>query len=260
MRKRKPDIAKASFKDWLLPLRLVIILGIISFSLFFLFLQLEGVLKALDYFKVKAVTVLGSQAGGAGDFSYLKGRNIFDIDLEKEAERISGSYPIYKKVRLVRVLPDRLFVDFIKRTPLAYIKLDRLFLVDEDGVLLDAPSAEELPFPVITGLQSKISAASSGRKCKLVELSVALDIIRQACRNKGLKDYLIEKVDVANLSAAALFIGTLEVKLGQENLKEKMNILAGLLSQTKSDQDNIEYIDLRFKEPVIKFKNAPTTK
>jgi hypothetical protein len=48
----------------------------------------------------------------------------------------------------------------------------------------------------------------------------------------------------------------LEVKIGQGDISDKMRVLGELFIQLKKDLSNIKYIDLRFKEPVIKFKNA----
>jgi hypothetical protein len=47
-----------------------------------------------------------------------------------------------------------------------------------------------------------------------------------------------------------------QVKIGQDEIKNKMNILSNLIASVKKDLGNIAYIDLRFKEPVIKFKNV----
>jgi len=46
--------------------------------------------------------------------------------------------------------------------------------------------------------------------------------------------------------------------MGSGDIKNKMAFLAGLLAQARSDVFNFKYIDLRFKEPVIKLKNDKT--
>ena len=50
--------------------------------------------------------------------------------------------------------------------------------------------------------------------------------------------------------------GLLEVRLGADNIEEKVAILGGIFTQGKFDLGNIKYIDLRFKGPVIKNKDA----
>jgi hypothetical protein len=46
------------------------------------------------------------------------------------------------------------------------------------------------------------------------------------------------------------------VRIGEGSIKQKMMILGGLLIQAEKGLQNIKYIDLRFKEPVIKLNNA----
>jgi hypothetical protein len=48
----------------------------------------------------------------------------------------------------------------------------------------------------------------------------------------------------------------LEVRIGTDNIKNKMMMLAGIFLQSKNDILNIKYVDLRFKDPVIKLRDA----
>ncbi len=231
-------------------------LATIVFLLFFLFLVYIGqALKHLDYFKIKYIL---SEGDSRIELAHLKGQNIFAVDLIRESRYISSLYPDYRKVKLIRVLPDRLFVDFIRRRPLAYVKLYRYFCVDEDLVLFDMPRQLEDPdLPIILGLDTKIFGARPGVRCAINELALSINIIKEVKMNKALKDYKIKVIDVANINNASFFISDgLEVKINPENMKAKINILASLLAQAKADASNIKYIDLRFKEPVIKLKDA----
>ena len=47
-----------------------------------------------------------------------------------------------------------------------------------------------------------------------------------------------------------------EVRTGMNNIRQKMMILAGLVTQERKEWINIKYIDLRFKEPLIKLNNV----
>jgi hypothetical protein len=49
---------------------------------------------------------------------------------------------------------------------------------------------------------------------------------------------------------------SLEVKIGQDNVKERIAILSGVIAQSRNDLANIKYIDLRFKDTVIKFNDV----
>jgi hypothetical protein len=47
-----------------------------------------------------------------------------------------------------------------------------------------------------------------------------------------------------------------EIRIGNDNIKQKVSALNALFTQLMNDPGNIRYIDLRFKEPVIKFRDV----
>jgi len=234
-------------------------------------------LRGMDCFRVKQVFTRCADKllpADSGEFRYLKGRNIFKIDLAGEAANISRFYPTYKKIRLTRFLPDEIVIDLLKRQPLAVIKSSRQFLIDDNLVLFELPAqAKDLSLPLICGLEKKLNGARSGTRLAYPELILALDIIKKAKANNGLKDYPIARVEVAALGDTSVFMlvqkglpdytnmnpqdyaAMIEVKLGQEDINRKVSVLATLLKQVRNSLANIKYIDLRFKEPVIKLKN-----
>jgi len=58
--------------------------------------------------------------------------------------------------------------------------------------------------------------------------------------------------DAAN---ASLYLGgELEVRIGSGKIDNSLQILSSLLRQVGNGVSNIDYIDLRFKDPVIRFK------
>lgn len=240
-----------------------IITVIIFLALFFITGYIYRILGASDYFKIKEII---TREQNSADLSYLKGKNIFAVDLEGESRYISESFPNYGKINLVRVLPDRIFVDFVERQPRALLKLYKYFALDKDGVLF-TPSAQDLQadLPVISGLETKIFGPKPGKKYSLKEINLVLNIIKEMNMNKALKDYKIKKIDVANPSNSTVFIAfahsnqpqeLLEVRIGGEGIKDKFTVLGGIITQEKLSLNKIRYIDLRFKEPVIKLKDG----
>jgi cell division septal protein FtsQ len=234
--------------------RFFIIAAVIFFIGWLAVTSVVKTLKTLDYFKIKEVIV--SQPDIV-NFPYLKGQNIFSVDLKKEAGYIFELYPNYKRIKIIRILPNRLFINFISRKAVGWIKLYRYFAVDEEGVLFDMSMLPQMDSPIILGLETKLFAPKVGRRYNLKELALALEIISQIRRSGPLKDYKVITVDVTHPAAAAFFIwGGLEIKVGQDNLKDKIAALNILLTQIKNDLANIRYIDLRFKEAVVKFKDG----
>ena len=229
-------------------------------------------LTTSDYFRVKDVA--GPDLS-SGEISRLKGKNIFLLDLPGEAMNISKSCPDCLRVRLARVLPDRLFAQFIKRNPVALVKLYRYFAVDQDGVFFESSlSPQDSGLPLITGLEGKLSGIKPGKGHKSKEMFLALAIIKEAAKFRNLRSYRIQRIDAVNADDITIFIPVgpepalyldwqapqrqkiLEVKISQGNIVEKIAIMSGLINQEKERLGDIKYIDLRFNEPVIKFKDA----
>jgi len=255
-----------------LPTRFLVFSLIILLALFFILGYIWRVLSTSDYFLVRDVTA--NEVTGI-DLSYLKGKNIFSLNLAGESANIARHCPDCSRVRLARIIPNRIFVEFVKRRPLALIKLYRYFAVDADGFIFSSSlQPQDSGLPVILGLETKIFGPKAGNRYNNKELSVALLILKEAGKNRLFRDYKIQKVNVAGIDNITIQIpvsrgqntyanwkapdknGFLEVKIGQGNIGDKVAIMAGLINQEKQNLDNIKYIDLRFKEPVIKFKDA----
>lgn len=252
----------------------VFIIDIIVFvAVIYLLSYFTRMIMNADYFKIRNIIYLEKNNG---DFSYLAGKNIFNINLKKESMRLSAFYPYYKKVRLIRILPDKIYIDFLRRVPIARVSLYRNFYVDEEMFLFEFPEAGiVLDLPVIYGLEKKFFAIKPGKRCNVPELEAALEIIKEVRANKALDKFNIKRIDLRS-QADAIVLGTLtlpalnsirvpgnaqyfsilEIRIPQDNIKSKIGILTSLFSQDNDNLRKIKYIDLRFKEPVVKFKNA----
>lgn len=247
-----------------LPLKLIASACVSVIALIFFSITVTQALKKSDYFKIREIVYKES---GPLNLSHLAGRSIFSLNLKEEAETAIKIYPMYKKITLVRVMPNRIFADALKRKPLAYIKLDKYFYIDDEAVIFQMPEQQEiLRLPQIFGLDKKISGALPGKKYNIKELNLALEIIKETARNPKLKDYNIKKIDLIGPGNISFFVNfireegavpkILEIRAGFDNIEEKINVLGALFAQIKEDYKRIKYVDLRFKEPLIKFSDV----
>lgn len=257
-----------------LPIKIIIILAIILVVISLLIGYIWGVLTTSDFFSVRQVIVRNSGIS----FDYLKGRNIFSLDLSGQSRKVSLDCPDCRKARFTRVLPNCIFVDLLKRQPLALVKFYKDFAIDEQGVLFYPDAAvEEAGLPVIYGLETKIFAPKPGIKYKRAELELALTILKEFKANKTFRGFTLKRIDVANGQSAGFFILLpkqavdtkpapqsewigFEVRTGETGIREKMIILGGLIMQARKEWGNIKYIDLRFKDPVIKLLTVNNAK
>ncbi|MDD5108074.1 MAG: cell division protein FtsQ/DivIB [Candidatus Omnitrophica bacterium] len=255
-----------------LPVRIVFVLAIILLAISFVIGYIWKALTTSEFFSVKQIIVRNSDIS----FNYLKGRNIFSLDLFGQSRKVSLGYPDCRKVRLTRVFPNCIFVDFLKRQPVALVKFYKNFVIDDQGFLFYPElTVEEAQLPVIYGLETKIFAPKAGVKYNRPEVELALTILKEFKVNKGFTGFTLKKIDVSNLQSAGFFLLLpkraadytnpnpvtewmgFEVRIGEANIREKMMILGGLIMQARKEWPDIKYIDLRFKEPIIKLNNKP---
>jgi len=251
------------------PTKIIFSLVIILLAIALLIGYIWKVLTSSDYFTVKQVVVRNSGVS----FDYLKGKNIFTLNLRNESWRALIGCPDCRKVRFARIFPNCVFVDFLKRQPVALVKFYKYFSMDDQGIFFyPSGSAEELTLPVIYGLETKIFGPKPGVRYNRPEINLGLSIIREFRGNKVFRGLTIKRIDLGNTENAGFFVLLprqvpdfsraspkaewlgFEVRIGENNIKEKMIILSGLMIQSAKELPNIKYIDLRFKEPVIKFQ------
>jgi len=258
---------KRKFK---LPLKFISITGIILLAFSLLLGYIWKVLTTSDFFAVKQVLVRNS----GESFDYLKGSNIFRLNLNNESQKALSKCADCRKVRFLRILPNCVIVDFLKRKPVALAKFYKIYAIDQQGVFFNpVGSAEEAGLPVVYGLETKIFAPKAGIRYKRPEIDLVLSVIQEFSANRGLRPFTLKRIDVSSLQSAGLFVMLpkrvvdytkpfvqgewfgFEVRIGEGSIKQKLMILGGLLMQADKEWGNIKYIDLRFKEPVIKLNN-----
>lgn len=211
--------------------------------LLFLALSLLRYLLNSDYFKIK-------------DSPYFSGKSIFKLDLNKEARRLSQIYPDYQIITIKRFLPDRITVDFLRRRAIAILQLSEDFYVDAAGVLFCPDNEQEEDLPIVRGLQKRIAHPQIGVKYNDKFLQAALNFIEKINQDKNLTRVLsIREVNLANPNDIFIVMHSgSQIKLGGVwSLNKDLSILQRLLNQIP-DLAKVEYIDLRFKEPVVKYK------
>jgi cell division septal protein FtsQ len=213
------------------------------------------------FFTIREIKIKGNRQI---EIPGLLGRNIFCVDLRRPAVSAIRRYPQYCRIRVYRVLPDRIYVDFSERKPLACVKSERPMLVDEFGFLFRVPEGAQPvgDLPVIEGLGSKLKLSSSGKRQSLAQLQLALSVIKGFQAYPALAALRLKRVEIDGAGAVAGIEfkkdipgeREIQVKFGSERISEKVGLLATIFGHYSGDPGEINYIDLRFSEPVIKYR------
>jgi cell division protein FtsQ len=113
---------------------------------------------ASERLRVSKVEVRGSRFLSDGEVRELLGpavgENILGLDIEALKARLRAS-PWVADATVARTLPDTLKVEVRERVPLALAEVDRLYLMDEDGDIIDiyGPRTASFDLPIVRGLQ-----------------------------------------------------------------------------------------------------------
>lgn len=246
-KKQKTKISPAVYKiTGVMILSLVI--GVVLCNLFYQFLTRS------EYFTVKRIVIEQSlQFIDPNDLSRLKGNNIFAIDLQEVQRKLSYKYPQISQLKIVRRFPDQIALVAKKREPIAQIQIRNTVLtLDEKGVVLSMLKKADKSLPSINGIDVRNEKVSLGLPLNRSEIQTALNIIKEFNRSSALSSYQLKNVEVEHLSRINLSLSNdLNIIVDQDNIQKKIVILGVVLAQGSLNPEEVRYVDLRFKEPII---------
>ncbi len=230
-------------------------------ALLLIFVLFVGVRKIIwiieksSYFAVKNVvsTIPLRDFDYETKFLYLKGKNIFKVNLKELQKQLQWAYPQAAKVSVLKKFPNTIILDIKVRLPFALAHINRKStIVDKRGfVISKKPGRENLP--IIKGIPYNNEKILVGRGIPNKSLSAALNILDEFARSPLSSDYKIKEIVVSNLSRIYFILKNgLRVIIDQEDVRKKLKTLNILFGRANLNIKNIRYIDLRFKEPVIK--------
>lgn len=184
----------------------------------------------------------------------LEGKNIFLVDLKGLQKRLQSEYSSIDRLRILRQLPNRIIVTAEKRMPFIVAAVGPEDVVlDERGIVLEGEIPAYGVLPYLSGVND-VSSVKKGHKVSSAQIRTGLAIVREITGNIYLKKFSVKSIDLSNLSKIYMHLDRIEVILDQSKISEKVETLGFLLSDAGVPLDQINYLDLRFKEPVINKK------
>lgn len=185
--------------------------------------------------------------------------NIFKINLKELSSYLQVQFGEIKKVTVERKLPNRIIIRIIEKEPLALINTDYgVVNIDKDGYVFIVDQKGENNYPIITGVNS--SKIRLGRRIEDPKVKKILGLISNI---KAINSNLLDEFSEFNINkfsqikAYTTQKGT-RICFGQDLSLNVIKKLLAVISYAKQKEDIIEYIDLRFKNVVVKFKNSLT--
>ncbi len=185
----------------------------------------------------------------------LIGQSIFDVDLYSVQRRLQVEYPQIDHLRIYRQFPNRIYVDAVRRDPFAVVAIHRQeVVIDKDGIVLALSTVAKHKLPVITGLSFEQNAVV-GKPLRHTDLVLAASIIKSVKENIHLESMPVVSLDLTNLSHIQCVLANgMKIILAEDKIQQKIAMLGIVVSQGKIKPEEFNYIDLRFKEPIINQK------
>ncbi len=192
----------------------------------------------------------------------LIGTSLWKLDIQTLAQELKQQQPWLKEVRVVRELPSTVRVEAIERVPVAQVHLERWYLVDQDGFVLPKGNVE--PDGSLLRLVG-CGSVKIGKDNLEGPLALALRVRERLQHGPASLWHRVTEIDVSDpqhmsflldLSAVPSGTGqagrTTEVRCGSEaELETHLQRLYAVLNRLSKRTLAVQYIDVRFPEPVI---------
>ena len=199
---------------------------------------------ASERLKVDRIEVRGSRFLSEGEVRELLGpavgENILGLDIAALKARLRAS-PWVADATVGRTLPDTLRVEITERIPLALAEVERLYLMDKNGGLIDlyGPRTASFDLPIVRGL---MGVDAEARRDRAERAGALLD---------DLGDLAAEVSEVFVLPTGDLKVvlrGSGEVLLvGEPPNRQRVLTFLSLRKDLTERCPNAEYFDLRFR-------------
>lgn len=244
-------------------IKFIFLLIIVVAVMVYAFSQVKGFFLKSPYFKIKTIVIEDPnlQFIEKQDLAGLKGRSIFTVNADQLQRQLSVRYPQVAALKVIKNFPNQISIVARKRYPLAQIAYrNRLLTVDVNGAVLSFNGPADPNLTSLGGIKLNLGRISVGNIIKDERLTLALKLIRQIKMTPSLTSVRIVRINMENLSGIELYLSDhFKIILDKDSAQDKIQVLALILNQGRLDLNTLNYIDLRFNEPVLGKKDKTTT-
>jgi cell division protein FtsQ len=178
----------------------------------------------------------------------IHGENLFTYDLTKTAERLA-EHPWILSASVQRKFPQKIQIQLTERIPYARVKFEKIFLMDNFGVILSEETPRYKDLPLIT-------QSNKGAMPKNFSGDKVIQSLKFMHYFNKLSFFENNPMDIAELKGDSRIIffthnRDLQIQMSMEALKEGFEKFMIVLDTLEGKDMKIQMIDLSFKNQVI---------
>jgi cell division protein FtsQ len=216
-------------------------------------------LASLDQIEITGTHFLARQTI-VEKFAQDTNKSVLRVPLDQRRAALE-SIPWVDHAIVSRILPDRLRVEIVERSPVAFLRNGtELGLIDAHGVLLDRPVEGNFQFPVVSGLSEATPASQRAQR-----MGYYTELLRDLTQvQSGAADHVSE-VDLSDASDVRATLaglgqmgitglddqGPLLVHFGNKDFDTKFRVLVENIAQWRATAGRVDSVDLRFSKQVV---------
>jgi len=222
----------------------IVVLLLFTIGIFFLFQKLYLFLISWDYLNIKEIKVICSREDTHKEIkdklSEQRLGNILLADIGHLQQTIKD-YEWIKAVQIRKIFPDSLRIEIEERKPVAILQTDDLYLIDEEGHLLEKiDSAENLSFPLFID-------SDNFQKSYKEKFLLAWECLKTTPASEREK---IKALDLSYFGWVTLYLKDNDTRLmlDYENFAQSLIFFYEHCNNFIARFGPLEYVDLRFRD------------
>lgn len=188
-------------------------------------------------------------------------RNIFFVPLEQRKKQLE-QIPWVQSASIMRLLPNRLKVVIVERTPVAFVEIgSRIQLIDAGGVIMDLPPnlATRYSFPVIVGISD-----SDPLSTRAARMRIYMQLVKELDSGGAHYSADLSDVDLSDPDDVKATVtdphGAVLVHLGSSNFLERFKIYVAHVQEWRAQFQKLESVNLRYEHQVIVNPDSDNTR
>ena len=201
-------------------------------------------------FQITDVTFRGNNALSENQLlewlGQVQGENLFAYDLSRASERLA-EHPWILSASVQRKFPQKIQIELTERVPYARIKFEKVFLMDNFGVILSEEKPEYRNLPLIVQPGVKPENFSGERVIQ------SLKTMHYFNKLSFFKKNPLDTAELKGHSRIIFFTRNrdLQIQMSMETLTEGFKKFMIVLDTLEDDTVKIQMIDLSFKDQVV---------